>query len=116
MFIVVIGLLLISSCTKTKAEGPIISKVLDIDNFSGVDMVGAENVMITYGTEQKIVAIGNENVVNAINRSVSYGIWKMKLNEDFTAYSLRYEIAVPRLSLIMISGSGEIVSKGFSND
>jgi len=107
------GFFVMSSCTNESGDGPIVTKTLDIAEFEGVIMPSAEDVRITYGTDFKVVAIGNENVVNEISTSVNGGVWNMKLNQNFNNYDLRYEIVVPRMKSIRISGSGNVFSKGF---
>lgn len=110
------GFLMMASCTKESGQGPLITKTLNIADFSGVIMPGADDVVITYGKEQKVVAIGNENVINSISTSVEHGVWNMKLNENFSNYDLRYEITVPRMSSIKVSGSANVVSERFKTE
>lgn len=104
------------SCDKTTGEGTVISKELDISNFQGVEMPGAEDVKITQGSEYKVIVTGDYNIVNKIKPIVNAGILTLGLEPgNYSNYSLSYRIVAPDISMVIVSGSGDIEIRDFEN-
>ena len=107
--------LIMVSCTKTTNNGPVITRVLDIQYFEGVKMSSSENIVITQGSNLKVTAIGNENIVDKVVLDVSNNIWNAHLEPgSYSNYELRYEITIPTLNYTAVSGSGNITVKNFT--
>jgi hypothetical protein len=112
-------LLFFSSCEKTSCvsgEGTVVTRSISVADFNRIDMASAENVDIFYGNEQQVLAIGHQNIIDRISRTVSNGLWKMELEDDcYNNYSLSYIITIPKLDLVKISGSGDVTINEFQN-
>ncbi|MCP3928560.1 MAG: DUF2807 domain-containing protein [Bacteroidetes bacterium] len=119
-----VGLLIATTlffgCTKdelcTKGEGTITTQTLHIPNFSGIDLQGAYDVVITQGIQQEVTATGHPNMISRLSSDVSNSIWKMGLNKGcYEDYELTVYITVPNMEDIEISGSGNVELNGFDN-
>jgi len=105
------------SCTKEfsriEGTGAITTETLYLSDFTGIDMVGAENVTISYGTEQKVEATGHSNIISRIRTDVDNGIWSMELERGtYGEYELSYNITLPYIDEINNTGSGNVVISG----
>jgi len=116
LLLILSGLFVMSACNKESGEGPIVTKTIDLASFHGIIMPDAEDVIIVQGATQKVLAIGNQNIIDIIDKSVDNdGIWKMALSGNPSNYELRYEITVPNMDYIKVSGSGNIIASNFTN-
>ena len=109
----------LTSCIKDiiciEGEGDIITKTLNIDEFDGINSMGAEKVIISQGPEQIVEVKGHENIIERLETEVYSGTWKIKLeNEDcYTDYELSVYITVPDIREISITGSADIEVNDF---
>lgn len=105
------------SCTKEFSRiegiGAITTETLYLSDFSGIDMEGADDVFISYGTEQKVEVTGHPNIISRIQTDVSNGIWSMELERgNYGEYELSYHITLPTLEEIHNTGSGNVFVSG----
>ena len=105
------------SCTKEfsriEGTGAITTETLYLEDFTGIDMVGADDVTISYGTEQKVEVTGHSNIINRIRTEVNNGIWAMELERGtYGKYELSYNITLPYIDEITNTGSGNVVITG----
>lgn len=112
----IVTLLLLSSCETflfvIEGEGPVVSRKLNIESFKGIDLKGSFNVHIEYGTKQKVVAKGQQNIINRLNRDVEDNVWNISLKKgNYTNFNLDIFITVPGIDKIILSGSGNIEAK-----
>lgn len=92
-----------------KGEGQIVTKSLSLDSFTAIDNQGTSDITITQGPEQKVVAIGHANIVDKISTEVHDGSWNVHVDmKCYTDIDLRYEVQVPELKSLIISGTGNI--------
>jgi len=107
------------SCEKelfcVDGDGPIVSRTLDLDPFTGINSMGADQVFISQGDEQKVVATGHANIIERLERRVDEGIWDIRLEDDhcYWNYELTIYITVPDIRDIRITGSADIVVNDF---
>ncbi|MDX2429340.1 MAG: hypothetical protein QNK35_00310, partial [Bacteroides sp.] len=63
---ILLGTIITQSCTKEYARiegiGSITTQTLNLQDFSGIIASGADDVVISYGTEQKVEATGHSNI------------------------------------------------------
>ena len=110
----IISIALISqSCTKeySKIEGfgPITTETLNLQEFTGIDMEGSDDVNIKYGTEQKVEVTGHPNIISLIKTDVTNEIWYMGLERgNYGRYELTYIITLPSIEKISYEGSGNV--------
>jgi hypothetical protein len=105
------------SCTKEFSQiegiGTITTETLTLQEFSGIAMEGADNVIISYGPEQKVEVTGHSNIINRIQTEVTNGIWYMELERgNYGRYELTYKITLPSIEKIHYEGSGNVMVSG----
>ncbi len=110
--------LLFSNCTTDifciEGEGRKETRVLNIPQFEGIDLQGAYDVDIKYGETQRVTATGHRNIIDLVKPSISGGVWKMGLHRGcIKNYDLSFEIVLPSLKEVAISGSGNVDMSGF---
>lgn len=119
----------ITSCTKNEVvepdsnpdsvegKGAIITRTLSVANFNKVDLAMATNITIKQGSSQEVKAIGQANIIDLISTSVSSDMWKITTKKDVNVrnYKLSFEITVPNLDKLLISGSGNAMVEDFKN-
>jgi hypothetical protein len=94
--------------------GPIVTETLTVPSFTGINSLGSNNVIITQGAEQNVVAVGHENIIDLIETKVSGGIWDIELEDGcYNDYELTINITVPNIEEIQINGAGNIVVHDF---
>lgn len=111
--ILILGSLFFSSCSKDRnrieGQGPIVTKTLQVSQFSGVDLAGAMKVIITQGPVQEVKAVGQSNIIDRLETDVHSGIWEVQLKDGSYEYEvLTIYITVPSINLVSLSGSGNI--------
>ena len=111
---ILIASIILSSCSDTfdrvEGEGPIVTKTLQLEQFSSIEMQGVDDVYITYGTEQSVRVKGNENIIPRIKTEVVNGTWYIELeNENYGQYELTYYLEVPTIENIVNSGTGDVI-------
>ena len=110
---IAIASVLNSSCTKEYALiegiGTITTETLTLQEFSGIAMEGVDNVIISYGPEQKVEVTGHSNIINRIQSEVTNGIWYMELERgNYGRYELTYYITLPTIEKVSNTGSGNV--------
>ena len=114
---ILLGTIITQSCTKeyTRIEGTgsIITQTLNLRDFNGIAGAGADDVVISYGPEQKVEVTGHSNIISRIKTDVNNGIWNMELeNGNYGRYELTYYITLPTIEKISYEGSGNIQVDG----
>ena len=122
IFILLLTSVFMASCTKEdtnpciQGEGAIVTRTLSVTNFSGIDLAGASNVTISQGTEQQVIATGHSNIIDLVSTSVSGDVWSIRLVDGcYDNYELSFQITVPNIEDIVLSGSGNIVVNDFTD-
>lgn len=105
------------SCTKQYSRidgtGAITTETLYLDDFTGIHMEGADNVFISYGTEQKVEVTGHPNIISRIQTEVSNDTWHMELERgNYGKYELTYYLTMPYVEEISYDGSGNVTISG----
>jgi hypothetical protein len=115
ILLVALSLLAIASqsCTdeysRIEGMGSITTQTLNIDNFSSILLEGADDVDISYGTEQKVEVTGHPNIISRIKTDVRNGRWDMGLeNGNYGRYELRYSLTLPVITGVEIIGSSNV--------
>ena len=116
----VFSALIFHSCTDDifceDGEGPIVEKEVPLEMFDGIDLASSFDAKIIQGDEQRVIAIGHENIIYDLNLDVRDGVWEADLEGGcHTNFSLRLEIILPSVQKIKTSGSGDLTISGFDN-
>ncbi len=107
------GVIFISSCEKSSScihgDGPIVTQTLNVGDFNGIDLSGSFNAVLHYGTEYKVEAIGQQNIIDHITYNKQNGNWIMALAEGcYSNYQLTIHITMPAINEFGVSGTGNI--------
>lgn len=98
-----------SSCKRVEGEGTVVTEELSIDYFTGVSNNTSHSVIIKYGEELKVIAIGESNIIERVKTYVDDDVWSFELESgNYTNYSLSIEITMPEIDFIELKGSGKI--------
>ncbi len=110
---------LFSGCSKDNdtcisGTGQIVSRTLSVPDFTGINSMGSNNVIITQGTEQEVIAVGHSNIIDRIETNVTGDVWDIELkNGCYNNYELTIYITVPNIEEVYIEGSGNITFNDF---
>lgn len=109
-----------SSCEKDilyiEGNGNIVTEKLVLDDFTGINMLGAEDVEITYGEIQEVIVRGHENIIDRIKTKVVRGTWDIELERgSYRNYELKYFITLPQINEIKNEGAAKVVVNDFIN-
>jgi len=105
--------LLAQSCEKMSNQiegiGTITTNTLQVDEFTKIKMEGADDVIISYGSEQEVKVTGHSNIISRIQTDVSNGTWTIELERgSYGHYELTYNITIPILEGVRNTGSGNV--------
>jgi hypothetical protein len=104
--------MLFSNCSDSRCkngEGKQVTKTLNLNSFSGIDMQIAADIVIRQGQTQKVEVRSQENVLNELKTNISGGNWVIDFGSKcFKDYDMSIIITVPNLKEIVLSGSGDI--------
>lgn len=107
-----------TACDKNEGEGPIVTETLDISTFTGIQLDGSFDVVVTNGIEQSVIARGHQNIIDKLRTNVSNDKWKIELeNGSYSNIELNIFITTPHLNNIQNTSSGDIrVDADFTDD
>lgn len=114
---ILVAAFITQSCTKQFSRiegiGAITTETLYLEHFTGIHMEGADNVFISYGTEQKVEVTGHSNIISRIQTDVSNDTWHMELERgNYGEYELTYYLTMPYVEEIGYDGSGNVTISG----
>ncbi len=97
-------------------EGDIVTESIDISDFSSIDLIGADDVYITYGDSLSVTATGHQNIIDRLKRNVHGNTWNICLETGcHVDYELTVYITMPDIETISILGSGDVYVDDFIN-
>lgn len=96
-----------------KGEGPEVERVLNMPEFSGVKLGCEAKVFIVQGDTFKVVAVGEDNVIDELELDVQDDIWDIEFDDCMKDYDLEIYITMPEIEYLGIAGSGEIRGDNF---
>lgn len=105
--------ILTQSCTKEFSRiegiGTITTETLHISDFTGIAVEGADDVIISYGPEQKVEVTGHPNIITRIRTEVHNGTWDVELERgNYGHYELTYHLTLPSIEKVTNIGSGNV--------
>lgn len=101
------------SCSKQyeqiEGTGSVTTETLVLQDFSRINMEGADNVFISYGEEQHVEVTGHPNIINRIQTEVVNDTWFIELERgNYGRYELTYHIILPSIEKVSNTGSGNL--------
>lgn len=122
---VIIGIaslaLILSSCETDifyiEGTGDIVTETLELEDFTGINMIGAEDVEISYGAVQEVQVTGHANIISRIKKEVTRGVWNIDLERgSYRNYDLKYFITLPGINEISNDGASKVIVNDFINE
>jgi hypothetical protein len=96
--------------------GPIKEVTLTLDHFNSIDLQSSENVVISYGEKQEVVARGHANIIEKLKTRVENGSWAIALEPGcYNFFEMTIYITIPDLKKVEVNGSGDVLIENFSN-
>jgi hypothetical protein len=75
------------------------------------------NVVVSQGAVQKVVAVGNQNIIDRLNTNVSGNQWDLGFDRGcFSNFDLTVYITVPSIDQVKLSGSGKVEMEDFNQE
>lgn len=94
-------------------SGRPIAQTRSIPAFSGVDLAGANNVVVHVGGTQRVVVSAGADVVDLVTTDVRLGTLVIGQRPGMTTHTpMSVDVSVPALDSAMISGSGRLTVVG----
>lgn len=95
-----------------RGEGSMTEKNLDITDFNSIRMDVNADVFLTQGTNYKVTAIGQRNILDLLDTQVNQAEWAIRFTETVGKYErLEIYITMPELTGVQIRGLGDIEGK-----
>ncbi len=117
MFTLLLSGVLFSCSDKIEGVGPIVTQDLDVQEIESIDLDASFDIEIYYGEEQKVRAIGNQNIIDRIDTWVKAKHWSIGLRDgNYSNFSLKLEITIPKLTKAIVHGSGDIRIESAKSD
>ncbi len=117
--ILLIGAISFTSCDDNdcvEGMGSTVTVDLDLPEVHSVIANGAFNITFEQAPEQRIQAVGQQNIIDDLSLDVSGGVWDMELDENcYRNFELTIRIFVPDVNSIEINGSNDVVINSFDS-
>jgi Putative auto-transporter adhesin, head GIN domain len=85
--------------------------------FDGIDLAGANNVNVHVGAPQAVSIHGDTNLLTFVTTTVRGGTLRIAQARDFRTHaSMRVDVTVPAVHLLVISGSGNVTADGITGN
>ena len=95
-----------------RGNGNSISRILDLDNFTGIELNIPAEVNITEGQSQFVEVIGQDNIIDVLDLDVRSGVWEIETNECLSNHrELIFNITMIQVDRLEINSSGFIRSE-----
>ena len=92
-----------------KGEGKIIKKTIELDQFTGIGLAIAADVIVTQGNTQEVTIHGQQNIIDNIKTDIRHGNWEISYKENVKeADRVTVYITMKKLEGAFVSGSGKI--------
>ncbi len=100
---------------KIIGTGPLVTKTLTLDAFSKIENTGVADIFVTMGSPQSVVLKAQQNVIDEMTMGVISNELKIGLKEGVNiaeADTIRFDITIPEISSITLTGVGDYVLSG----
>jgi len=95
--------------------GPIVTQEFDVASFDKVEAATVIDVDIVQGDSIKVVAEGNENIMNYLEIKVVNNKLRVDLvHGSFGNFDMKVYVTMPTVSEIEIESTGDIYAEGFT--
>ncbi|MBU1012898.1 MAG: DUF2807 domain-containing protein [Bacteroidetes bacterium] len=111
--ILILGLILFTSCDCIEGEGPTVSETRNVSNFDAIELEASANVFITKSDNFEIKIKGQQNILDILRTRLRGRTLVIEYDEAcvMNSRSLEIFISMPEITEIQIDGSGEVESE-----
>lgn len=100
-------LMFLTSCKKDYGE--VVTRELNLAQFSSISSSSDVNIAVEYGAVQKVEVYGNIEILDRIKTEVTNFNLNIDLKDGvYSNYELAYKITIPKIENITIKGDGNI--------
>ena len=95
--------------------GPIVSKILSLDEFSMIKNTGVADIHVTRGNPQSVVLKAQQNIIDVMTIGVVNDELKIGLQKGVSiekAEEIRFDITIPEITSIILTGVGDYILTG----
>jgi hypothetical protein len=95
--------------------GPVVSKTLSLDEFSKIENTGVADIYVTLGSPQSVVLKAQQNIIDVMTIGVLNDELKIGLENGVSierAEEIRFDITIPEITSIILTGVGDYVLSG----
>lgn len=86
-------------------------RVLDVGPFTGLEVDGALDVVITHGAQQRVVVEAQRELLDLVTTEVRKGVWNLSTRQAYaTDKPFTVRIEMPRLDHLTLDGSGDVMA------
>lgn len=96
-------------------SGPLVSKTITLDEFSKIENTGVADIYVTLGNPQSVVLKAQQNIIDVMTIGVVSDELKIGLEKGVSidkADTIRFDITVPEITRIILTGVGDYVLSG----
>jgi len=105
-----------TSCNCIKADGNVVTKTLDLKEFSKIELASSADVFVEYGETQKVEVKASANLIDNLKKEVKSGHWLIANKEcENHSETMKIYVTVSSLDKFVLSGSGDVKIGSFSN-
>jgi hypothetical protein len=98
-------------------SGDLVTRTLDLDGFSEIDVGGCYDVTVSFGREQKVELTADDNLIEYLEIEVRGRTLELDFERDLDpSESPRLEIVVPRLEAVSVHGAGSLEIEDIAGD
>ncbi len=97
-----------------KGEGPKVTKILDLEEITGLGVSIGAKVYLTQGNKQKIEIKAQQNIIDLIDKDVRSGKWRVRLEKGTNLKNhdgIDIYITIPTIEELSVAGAGSIIGK-----
>lgn len=107
----ILVLLALTSCTIVTGSGRVATEMRDVGGFSGVELSGNGDVIVTMGATESLTIEADDNLFPSLTSEVSAGTLKLGAKPNTrvqTNNPIIYRVTTKDLTRLSLSGSGSI--------
>ena len=100
-------------------QGPVVTETLDLASFSKISNSGVANFYITIGTPQSVTLKAQQNIIDVMTYEVNGQTLDIGLEKNVSIENyeeIRFEITIPSINEIELTGVGDFYLSGDDQD
>lgn len=110
--------IILCSCHSIKGSGNIVTQTRNLNQFEGVKTSGSIDIEVMNDESQVVKVEADDNIVPYIITKVDNGLLTvhLKSNISYRNINAKVYVSAPSITMLNVTGSGSIISKGTLKD